>query len=104
MARKQESPMGEETNKQPSASRQRKFRLIKKSGGKSSESDGLPSESTKTHASTIEVSEQKALPTSEDLHSLIAIRAHQLYQRRGAHHGHDWADWFEARRQVTSEE
>jgi|GEM_PF-2622363 len=38
-----------------------------------------------------------------DLYSLIQKRAYELYEKRGATHGNDWADWFEAERQVKRE-
>ncbi|GJL66195.1 MAG: hypothetical protein NPIRA05_11660 [Nitrospirales bacterium] len=102
MARKQDIPKVEEPNKKSSASRQGKLRLIKKSRENSSEANALSPENTNTHVSTSERSKQKVLSSSEDIHNRIAIRAHELYQHRGGHHGHDWEDWFEAKRQVTS--
>jgi hypothetical protein len=35
-------------------------------------------------------------PTEDD----IARRAYQLYVERGGQHGHDWADWFQAEREL----
>ena len=104
MPRKQETPKVEEPNKKPSAFRQGKLRLIKKNRVNSSEDNTLSPGNTNTHASTFEPFKQKVLSTPEDLHSRIAIRAHELYQRRGGQHGHDYDDWFEAKRQVTSGE
>ncbi|GJL64101.1 MAG: hypothetical protein NPIRA04_27550 [Nitrospirales bacterium] len=104
MARKQEIPKVEESNNKPSGSRQGKLRLIKKSRENSSESEALPSGRTNTHANTNIPSEQKPSLSPEDLQSRIAIQAHELYLRRGGHHGHDREDWFEAKRQVTSGE
>ncbi len=31
----------------------------------------------------------------------IARRAHELWQRRGGGHGCDWADWFQAEREIN---
>ncbi len=82
-----------------STPRQTKARLIKKRENSSkAPSSGGPN----TGASTTEPSDQGASPPSEDLHSRIAIQAHELYQRRGGHHGQDWADWLEAERRIMS--
>lgn len=35
------------------------------------------------------------------MHRRIREHAFMLYQESGSQHGHDWADWFEAERQVT---
>jgi hypothetical protein len=36
-------------------------------------------------------------PTAQEpTHADIAMRAYDLYQRRGGDHGHDWDDWFRA--------
>jgi len=102
MARKQKTPEVEEPNKKLSVSRQGKLRLIKKSRDNSSGAEALHSGSTNTYATTIESSEQNSLMSPEDLQRRIAIQAHELYLRRGGHHGRDWEDWFEAKRQVTS--
>ena len=84
-----------------STPRQTKARLIKK---RENSPEARPSGGTNAHASTIEPSEQGASPPSEDLHCKIAIQAHELYQRRGGHHGQDWADWLEAERRIVSGE
>jgi len=31
----------------------------------------------------------------------IAQRAYELYEQRGAGHGEDWNDWFQAERELT---
>src|SRR5688572_29765211 len=36
----------------------------------------------------------------EPIHEDIARRAYQLYEERGAEHGKDWQDWFEAEREL----
>ena len=38
-----------------------------------------------------------------DLQTKIAKRAYELWVKRGGIHGSDWADWFEAERQVRRE-
>jgi hypothetical protein len=35
------------------------------------------------------------------LEEQIACRAHELWQERGANHGSDLADWFQAEREVN---
>jgi hypothetical protein len=35
------------------------------------------------------------------MHHRIKEHAFMLYQENGSQHGHDWADWFEAERQLT---
>ena len=99
MVRKKQTPKGEEAKERSSTSRQRKAGLIKKRVENSSEA--LPSGDI--NASRLESFEQKASPPLDDFHAQIAIRAHELYQRRGSHHGQDLADWFDAERQVLSE-
>lgn len=81
--------------------RQTKARLIKK---RENSPEARPSGGTNTGASPIELSDQGASPPSGDLPSRIAIQAHELYQRRGGHHGQDWADWLEAERRIVSGE
>jgi Protein of unknown function (DUF2934) len=46
-----------------------------------------------------------ALPLSpcEDLHVLIAKRAHDLYSERGYRHGSALDDWLEAEREILSQ-
>jgi hypothetical protein len=39
----------------------------------------------------------------QDLYSRIQHKAYELYEKRGHTHGNDWADWFEAERQVKRE-
>ena len=31
----------------------------------------------------------------------IQRRAYELFEARGGNHGHDWADWFSAERELT---
>jgi hypothetical protein len=38
------------------------------------------------------------------LHDRIARRAYELYEARGQQHGYDWADWFQAEREIMSSE
>ena len=40
--------------------------------------------------------------SSEDLHKKIQKKAYELYEKRGATHGDDWADWFEAEKLAKS--
>jgi len=44
-----------------------------------------------------------ALLFGESITEKIRRRAQELYERRGCAPGNDWADWFEAERQVKSE-
>jgi len=30
-------------------------------------------------------------------------RAYKLYEHRGGEHGHDWADWFQAERELRAQ-
>jgi hypothetical protein len=56
---------------------------------------------------------QAAIPTDrrtyqplspcEDLHILIAKRAHELYSERGYRHGSGLDDWLEAEREILSQ-
>ena len=39
----------------------------------------------------------KGTPTLSDR---IARRAYEIFQARGQQHGHDWADWFQAEREI----
>lgn len=41
--------------------------------------------------------------SSDDFHARVAIRAYELYERRGGHHGQDLDDWLEAERQIRAE-
>ena len=43
------------------------------------------------------------VPTSEELHGDIAIRAYELYERRGWDHGEELTDWLEAEQQVLTQ-
>jgi hypothetical protein len=36
-------------------------------------------------------------------HEAIALRAYQKFLARGCQHGNDWADWFEAERELKAE-
>ena len=44
-----------------------------------------------------------ALLFGESITDKIRRRAQELYEKRGCAPGNDWADWFEAERQVKSE-
>jgi hypothetical protein len=35
-----------------------------------------------------------------ELHGLVALRAYQLFEKRGRAHGRDWDDWFRAEREI----
>ena len=43
------------------------------------------------------------LTKPEPTHDQIASRAFEIYVSRGAEHGHDVGDWFEAERQLKIE-
>lgn len=59
--------------------------------------DGKISQNAKVFKRNANVSNQ------EDLHEKIQKKAYTLYKKRGFSHGSDWADWFEAERDVNSE-
>lgn len=40
---------------------------------------------------------------SSDFASRVQQKAYDIYERRGYSHGNDWADWFEAERQIRKE-
>ena len=40
--------------------------------------------------------------TSDDLKSLVAKKAYELYEKRGKHGGHSTDDWLEAERIIKS--
>jgi hypothetical protein len=46
--------------------------------------------------------EESAVPAAEpqNLEAAIALRAYELYQKRGGQGGHELDDWLEAERQV----
>jgi hypothetical protein len=44
-----------------------------------------------------------ALLFGESITEKIRRRAQELYEKRGRVPGNDWADWFEAERQVKAE-
>ncbi|MBU0548454.1 MAG: DUF2934 domain-containing protein [Candidatus Omnitrophica bacterium] len=44
-----------------------------------------------------------ALIFGESITDKIRRRAQELYEKKGSVPGNDWADWFEAERQVKSE-
>ena len=98
MTRNKQISKGEEVKEKSSTSRQRKAVLIKKR-----ENSVEPLASRDANPSSIEPFEQGASPPPGNLNGRIAIRAHEIYQRRGGHHGQDLADWFDAERQVLSE-
>lgn len=41
-------------------------------------------------------------PAEEELQARIAKRAYELYEYRGWQHGHDQADWFQARKEALA--
>jgi len=44
-----------------------------------------------------------AIIFGESITDKIRKRAQELYNKRGGAPGNDWADWFEAERQIKSE-
>src|SRR5262245_656425 len=44
------------------------------------------------------------VPLPGDLQAAIAVRAYELYERRGGQGGHELDDWLEAERQVLNRE
>lgn len=57
--------------------------------------------SSKMRKTTAKSKSKKKL-NQEELNSLIAKKAYELYVRRGYSHGSDWADWYEAEKIVLS--
>ena len=98
MVGKKQTPKDEMTNEKSTASRQQKAVLIKKR-----ENSARALASPGGNLCNIEPFEVGASSLSEDLQGRIANRAHEIYQRRGGHHGQDLADWFDAERQVLEE-
>ncbi len=43
------------------------------------------------------------VPSREALREKIAVKAYELFERRGQVHGHDLDDWLEAEQRVVSE-
>lgn len=66
---------------------------------------------TGSHAATPSQASASVLPaqaatvhlTDGDLSARIAQRAHELFHRRGGHHGQDLDDWFRAEQEVLAE-
>jgi hypothetical protein len=48
-------------------------------------------------------SKGSALLFGESITDKIRRRAQELYEKRGCIPGNDWADWFEAERQIKAE-
>ena len=45
--------------------------------------------------------QQTTQDSATDLQTEIAMRAYQIYQRRGAEHGSDLDDWLQAERELN---
>jgi len=45
----------------------------------------------------------KVIVFGESVTAKIRKRAEELYKRRGSTPGNDWADWFEAEREIKQE-
>lgn len=45
-------------------------------------------------------SKDKAAPSLQAMHEVIALRAHQIFLDRGCEHGHDVDDWLQAEREI----
>jgi DUF2934 family protein len=61
-------------------------------------------------AGTKRASERRARQSSPSaagevpqLHERIAVRAFEIFEKRGRRHGRDWEDWFRAEQEVLSE-
>lgn len=106
MRKKQQIVTDEETEQTPVVSQPRKFRLIKKHKEpiRSKADVLLLQRHTAAPASTVESINYPESSLSAGLHDQIEIRAYELYQLRGGHHGQDWEDWFEAQRQIISKD
>ena len=72
----------------------RKRRMIKRIKRQMRKKKYSPSSSEKT---------PKPAVSSEEFHSRVEQKAYELFESRGAAHGSDWADWFEAEKLVKSE-
>lgn len=53
--------------------------------------------------STAQKSHPRSVSPGDDLHLLIAKRAHELYSERGYRHGSALDDWLEAEREILSQ-
>jgi len=51
----------------------------------------------------VQTSHAPPLSPCEDLHILVAKRAHDLYSERGYRHGSALDDWLEAEREILSQ-
>lgn len=40
--------------------------------------------------------------SSEESRKKIAVKAYELWQKKGCRHGNDWGDWLEAEKAVKS--
>ena len=101
MLKKNPSPKEtKDASSKVSTTGQSKRRLIKKNTEKVLSSEM----STNAHSGYAERSVETVSSPPEALQPRVAIRAYELYQRRGGHHGQDLDDWFQAERQVLSEE
>ncbi|MDH3505024.1 MAG: DUF2934 domain-containing protein [Nitrospirota bacterium] len=52
----------------------------------------------------VEEQELKTPSANGDVQPRIAERAHELYHRRGGHHGQDLDDWFLAEQEILAED
>lgn len=46
----------------------------------------------------------QSISGGQSVTEMIRKRANEIYLKRGARPGNDWADWFEAERQIKSEQ
>ena len=63
----------------------------------------VSSTSANTLAAAADTSSRDARIGREPTHDEIARRAYQLFEERGADHGHDWDDWLRAERELQGE-
>ncbi len=48
--------------------------------------------------------QRAAIPVEPQIdREAVRRRAYKLYEHRGAEHGHDWADWFQAERELRAQ-
>jgi len=64
---------------------------------------GAPASTPAQAATPTAAPTHQPLSPCDDLHILIAKRAHELYSERGYRHGSALDDWLEAEREILSQ-
>ena len=85
---------------QTPTSRKKKTGTTTKSQRASSTKPSTPKGANRRKPSTA----KQRVPTSEELHAIIAKRAYELYESRGWRPEGDLSDWLEAEQQILTEQ